>query len=320
MHRKYVVRIITHRGIVAGHFRTYARTPTWPCADSCLRANAPSAERSARRVACGGDPAPSVSTRPRHRNPGLRAPFRVPFAGPEGTSSASVLVTSKAPAPGLRPGSSVLSEHGLKAAHAHARPGKAGSCSSTPRRARAGGTAAWLRREPEVLAEVPGPRPRLGDSPPRPPRWAPGAAPGRQGARLGSAPQPRGGADSPLRPSGVRLWEPRPGRPHASPRGARNATFSPETHSRPSAPPLSPRSFPAASGRSKASMQSAAEGDSAPQHPQSGCPWKLGLKHKPHSSNMNRQTRTKCRAVPGAVRGAEDAPGHTAVRPPPPPN
>lgn len=129
---------------------------------------------------------------------------------------------------------------------------------------------------------------------------------------------PRGGADSPLRPSGVRLWEPRPGRPHASPRGARSATFSPETHSRPSAPPLSPRSFPAASGRSQASMQSAAEGDSAPQHPQSGCPWKLGLKHKPHSSNMNRQTRTECRAVPGAVRGAEDAPGNTAVCPPPP--
>lgn len=195
MHRKYIVRIITHRGIVAGHFRTYARTPTWPCADSSLRANAPSAERSARRVACGGDPAPSVSTRPRHRNPGLRAPFRVPFVGPEGTSSASVLVTSKAPAPGLRPGSSVLSERGLKAAHAHARPGKAGSCSSTPRRARAGGTAAWLRCEPEVLAEVPGPRPRLGDSPPRPPRWAPGAAPGSQGARLGSAPQPRQGSE-----------------------------------------------------------------------------------------------------------------------------
>lgn len=55
-HRKYIVRIITHRGIVAGHFRTYARTPTWPCADSSLRANAPSAERSARASPAAGTP------------------------------------------------------------------------------------------------------------------------------------------------------------------------------------------------------------------------------------------------------------------------
>lgn len=126
------------------------------------------------------------------------------------------------------------------------------------------------------------------------------------------AQSPRGGAGSSLRPSGMRLWEPSPGRCMRLswkldlPGGRETRHSAPKPTAVRLRPSLHHGPFLLRRGVSKASMQLAADGDSRPQCPQSGCPWKLGSKHGASFDKYERQTRTESLAEPGVVRGAED--------------